>query len=367
MARVERVDWVNSARGIAALLVLVSHFAQGFWLKPGATALSRNNEYIDSARTVPEFALAADLFPLSLAGSGVGLFFLISGFVITLSLETSSRLKFAVSRSLRIFPTYAAGYAVTILTIMAMGDPASELSPREVLVGSVPGLGAVFNTSVPADGIVWTLIVELVFYFLCLIPFKRLTHSIRAAVFLSLSCVLGNTFLVNLYPLLSQQIWVPYLLIALADIPYMLIGAIWALVWRGRLDRSRGWFFSSIFMGVHAILVMMSPVMSFDWKYETSFLAMMVAFGLLSSGRRVTSKRIRMRWLSDISYPLYVVHPVLGYATMSVLMMKFNNPVLAIIVATSVSMFLAFALHVIVEKPSQGVSKKLTLLIESRT
>lgn len=51
--------------------------------------------------------------PVELGALGVGAFFLVSGYVIALSVERYSRRGFLVGRLMRVLPTFAAGYLVT--------------------------------------------------------------------------------------------------------------------------------------------------------------------------------------------------------------------------------------------------------------
>ena len=63
-----------------------------------------------------------------------------------------------------MIPTYSAGYAITFVVICLQQDPYGELSLGSWLLGSIPGLAMTLGNAVPADGIVWTLVVEIVFY-----------------------------------------------------------------------------------------------------------------------------------------------------------------------------------------------------------
>jgi hypothetical protein len=114
--------------------------------------------------SAPRFARLLAAITVEFGALGVALFFMISGYVIAISLDRYSRRGFIVGRFMRVLPTYAAGYLVSCVVVWAVSDPGHELIPTHVLAGMVPGLPVLVGVPAPADGIVWTLIVELVFY-----------------------------------------------------------------------------------------------------------------------------------------------------------------------------------------------------------
>jgi len=85
-----RIRELDSLRGIAAFAVLLFHFT-----------------YVNDAHRMAPFGLAAGKY-------GVELFFVISGFVIFMTLERSGSVRqFAVSRIARLFPAYWAAIFCT--------------------------------------------------------------------------------------------------------------------------------------------------------------------------------------------------------------------------------------------------------------
>ena len=144
--------------------MLVAHYGVAFWMNQGGVAgLARRQPLYAGDAAAPRFARVLVALPVDFAAFGVALFFLISGYVIAISLDRYSRRGFIIGRTMRVLPTYAAGFLVTCSVIWAVSDPAHELVPTHVLAGMIPGLPNVLGVPAPADGIVWTLIVELVF------------------------------------------------------------------------------------------------------------------------------------------------------------------------------------------------------------
>src|SRR5476651_2004832 len=164
---------LDCLRGIAVILVITFHFTLG----------------------------EPDLKPYFRFGcTGVDLFFMISGFVIFLTIEKTKHYKdFLISRFSRLYPAYWTG--VTVTTLFILGWSFAIKSHH-----SFPGLKdyAVNLTMFPSyfnvryiDGVYWTLLVELLFYLLILCVFlaKKL-HRIEFICFLFLLvCLVNGTIL----------------------------------------------------------------------------------------------------------------------------------------------------------------------------
>ncbi|TDH23305.1 acyltransferase [Segetibacter sp. 3557_3] len=147
-----RFKELDTLRGVAALYVMLFH-------------LSRIAGY--------------DIDFLNTGVTGVDLFFIISGYVIFMSLEKTRKSRdFIISRLSRLLPSYLVMMAITIVTILLF---ASSQTPSLTTV--------LFNTtmlqpwfSVPyIDESYWTLTVELLFYVSMLVLFRirKLDHIIK--------------------------------------------------------------------------------------------------------------------------------------------------------------------------------------------
>lgn len=92
---------------------------------------------------------------------GVELFFVISGFVILMTLERSASVKdFLISRVTRLYPAY---WCVVLFTACVLGVLAPATAPVAAVVGDLTMLQA-FMRIASLDPSYWTLTVELIFY-----------------------------------------------------------------------------------------------------------------------------------------------------------------------------------------------------------
>ena len=131
-----RLAEIDALRGVAALAVVLFHYTTRFveLYAPAAT---------------PSFAVP-------LGHYGVNLFFIISGFVIFMTLARTQRsMDFVVSRFSRLFPAYWAAIAITYAITSQFGLPGKEVSAMQALA-NVFMVHGVFR--VPhVDGVYWTL------------------------------------------------------------------------------------------------------------------------------------------------------------------------------------------------------------------
>src|SRR5687768_2708344 len=139
----ERVVELDALRGLAALAVVAFHYTTHYHAMIGHT------------RPLG--------FGFPAGNYGVQLFFLISGFVIFMTLErTRTASEFVVSRCSRLFPAYWTAMAITAAVVYTLGMPQQKLPLRDLLLDLTMVqeiLGAEH-----LDGSYWTLGVELFFY-----------------------------------------------------------------------------------------------------------------------------------------------------------------------------------------------------------
>jgi len=173
----DRYHFIDALRGIAVLLVLVIHISEVY------VKISSNGRHSGAW-------IAAISHEFDFGRKGVTVFFIISGFVIPSSLsgtKINGSIKFLISRFFRLFPLFWISVFLSLVT-------------QDWTAGKYPGWNDValnltmmpeFFGVTPINGAYWTLAVELVFYFSCLILF--LTFGIRNLNVISLLTV-GLTF-----------------------------------------------------------------------------------------------------------------------------------------------------------------------------
>ena len=157
-----RIEFLDGLRGLAILLVII-------WHCYGPT-------YADHLPSRDQFAI----FPIRDFWVGVELFFLISGFVITMTLEKcESLIEFGTRRWLRLFPAMLVASILILAFDLTIG---AGPHAHRTFINLLPGLlfisPAIIHTltglSVESmDGTFWSLYVEVSFYFLFSIFYYR--------------------------------------------------------------------------------------------------------------------------------------------------------------------------------------------------
>ena len=238
---VQKIIFAHYLRGLAAVLVLLSHYTGIFWARPALLA-----DFINSGAGHPTKVPITwlDAYGSWLGAFGVSLFFLVSGFVIPFSLERHSRLGFLVARVVRLWPTYLAGLTLTIcfyaLSSRYFGNPFAH-SASVVFVNYCLGLRDLLWVS-SIDGVVWTLEVEIKFYLVCALIAPWIQRGrLLPLVLIAICCTVFNLlFAYSWHFLLDTHLRVFTMLSAIgiftSILPFMLLGTVMHLRHTGRVD-----------------------------------------------------------------------------------------------------------------------------------
>lgn len=95
---------------------------------------------------------------------GVDLFFMISGFVIFMTALNRDALAFVISRIARLYPAFWVSVTLTALVTILFKDPRYQITLSQYVL-NLTMISGYFGVE-PVDGVYWSLLVELKFYFL---------------------------------------------------------------------------------------------------------------------------------------------------------------------------------------------------------
>jgi len=176
-ARNGRLEFLDALRGIAAMMVVVTHFAERLW---------------------PE-ALRFTTETFRVGECGVMIFFLCSGFIIPASLERrGSMSQFWIGRGFRLLPAYLAAVAAALALHLVhryplapglTAHPVEGLAANATMTQHLLGQPLILGQS-------WTLGYELVFYGLVSVLFVAGLHRRSVAisfVLLAGALIAGNS------------------------------------------------------------------------------------------------------------------------------------------------------------------------------
>lgn len=323
----QRFEELDSFRGLAALAVVLYHFTLRY-------------EHVYHHNEIPFFSLPYGDY-------GVQFFFMISGFVIFMTLEkcTSSR-DFLVSRFCRLFPAYWVAVLITFSVGYFAPLPNQELTMTQLLV-NLSMLQAFFY--IPSvDGVYWSLAFELSFYFVMLMIFlSRQLHAMEYLIIVWLSAMLANFLL----PYTGFEIpWRLQLLGVLKYTNAFMAGIVFYQIYH------HGFSVLRVATLIACLVLELICVSITSFIFFTAFFAL---FLLAIRGQLTLLKHPALLYMGAISYTLYLTHQMLGFKVIHLLEAQGMAPDLAILIAVICSILLASVLTRYVERPGGRFFKKL--------
>jgi len=312
-------------RGLAALLVTLSHLTASYVkLFPDQPASS--------------ILLHAD-------GFAVILFFMISGFVILMTLEKcQAPLDFVVSRFSRLYPAYWASVLLTFAVVSSLGLPGHERNFGQMLI-NLTMIQDMFRTP-HVDWSYWTLQIELFFYagmFLiyCVGGLSRVEWFLFGWLLLRLFYLLAPHF--NLEPSFTLG-----KILILDLIPYFGLGMCFYKIYAHYESQQR-----KLNIGILvscAALALLNITLSGEGLF--SAICGILIFALFVMGYLRWLVVWPMVWLGAISYPLYLLHQYIGFALIRRMEASGFSPNISTLCAIFTALFLAAVVTYSVERPA---------------
>lgn len=323
-----RLVEVDALRGVAALAVVLFHYTTQF-----------GRQFSPSQAT----SLAFDH-----GHYGVNLFFIISGFVIFLTLaRTRTAMDFVVSRFSRLYPAYWMAVALTFAITHLLGLPGKLVDAGSALLNLLMFHGLFRVPHV--DGVYWTLEVELLFYagMLGLFVSGRL-HQ----VFVAALALLGLRW-VYFVAARAFDIDLPFIgarLLILPFLPWFVLGLAVYTFTRGAGDA--GLRRQASIAAAAALLTLAVTDAHPAMALLGATLGTLVL--LAAKGRLPLLRLLPLVWLGRISYSLYLLHENIGWAVMLRLTGAGWSTDAAALIALGLTLLLADAVTRWIELPAMA-------------
>lgn len=350
MVTTGHIGALDGIRGLGVILVLLYHY--------GSSAAV--------------FGLSNPILKLTgLGWSGVDLFFVLSGFLITGILYDSKGGKnyfknFYARRTLRIFPLYyVAAIVVILLAVISQYDLLGGANPIWILlyVGN-------FQMAIEGGGSTldhfWSLAIEEQFYLvwpLVVLTLSRAKLMLVAAAMVVIAPIIRTLLVLNDVPDLAVYVLTPARMDGLA------MGALIALVMRG----SKGiaplvpwaWKLGGAALAAFLMIVILrrevssgDPViLTAGISLLTIIYASVLILSLTFRPLQLVMEQPVMRWFGKYSYGLYVWHPIVNMILLhSPLTERFGaitpvKAVLLLVMAFIVSVLISLASYKFMESP----------------
>ena len=321
-----RIKELDALRGIGAAMVVLFHYTSIY-----------DRNYNHPGTLIPN---------VDLGYYGVHLFFLVSGFVIYMTLQrTTGAQHFIISRITRLYPVYwvavlitvAAAFLTAPITARSVGESIANLTMLQQFAG-IRHL----------DGVYWTLSVELAFYAwmfafwrtgLLAHPFRMLLLWLGAS-----SLAFGATIALGIN--LSE----PLQIALLTGHGNLFFAGIGFYLWRQHHSPAA------------IVLIVLTLILELALRQEVILvnLALYALFALATTRRLPLLATRPLLYLGAISYPLYLVHGWIGYATIRQLYAwDLGHPLIILGVPITLALLLAALIHHAIETPALRLRQRL--------
>ncbi len=295
---------LNGFRAIAALAVVVSHITQSlgeFGLNPFIFGITREGKPAG----------------VSLAGYGVGVFFVLSGFLITYLLQAEKDVqeidikKFYIRRILRIWPLYYVYLAISVSVILYLHLYFNFTSLLFYIfyAANIPYL---LNTMLKFLGHYWSLGVEEQFYLFWPWFNKKITNLIPVIIVLIGSIIGIKLFVHHYYPDTMQEN-------IMSNISYhqMMMGALGALLYKQGNQLFLRITDNVVTQGICWLMIFLAALNKFHVaSVIDGDLICIAALALIIGQVNIRNRIFNLEnnvfdFLGKISYGIYVIHPLL--------------------------------------------------------
>ena len=315
----ERLVELDALRGLAAISVVWMHYSVAF---------DQHFHHQDAL-----------WIRNPLGGYGVELFFMLSGFVILMSLDrATTTLDFVVSRLARLYPVYWAAMLTTFVVVSLCGLPTKSVAPQDV-AANLTMLHGLFGFR-HVDEVYWTLQCELQFYVVMGLVFALGRRQQVLWILAGLTgLALANTH-VGFTDWTGTGLWRLDHYLPLPYFSHFLAGVVF-------YESRSGW------RRIHTGMLLLC-VASLVHREPLHIALVVVCGAVLLAASRGWFPWLRhpvLAFLGTISYSLYLIHQNVGYVIIRAGYQVGWNGNVSIVVATLVSLLLATGLTFAVERP----------------
>jgi peptidoglycan/LPS O-acetylase OafA/YrhL len=325
----ERVRYLDAIRGAASLMVVLGH-------SHGYSGLAPLTDWV----------------PLDLGRAGIIAFFIVSGYVVGLSLSHQSPRTFWIRRVFRLFPSYWVCLVLFALINWPVWNGRYDLDFVTIVLNLLMIQGFIGAASILWP--TWTLGSELVFYaqqsvlkrwftpafsvhlgwvwlalFALLAFVTRFTDKDFSAIAPLVLFTASVGLAIYLKDSRGSRVWVPFTIGFVVVVPVL------------------GW----VLHGDSSAYVSPWTAQIFDFSYLAGG-ALFLCFYLL---REKVMPRVLL-WLGDVSYALYLIHAVVLLALSRIGVSGWS----LVIYTTALSLALAYVIHRYLEVPLINVGRGLT-------
>ena len=347
----KKIEFIELLRVLAVFSVFTSHILLGFWTINNVMQSMWHTppvEYHSSCLTqISNILTHLKIHP---GPFGVSIFFLISGFLTIFSLEKNeskiSPSQFILKKAIRIYPIYWCSLIIC-MTVVNLFSVEQNLiySIKDILINAT--LFRPFFRNIPTvDGISWYLEVLIVFYIVSVLynkflPFKNFENLV---IFVLLALIF------KVYSFLYYVLFIligccfAYHIKKLYTIKQLIISSILLM-------------FALYFTGVKSDPNFIKIFPNYIWGLSI----FTITYFCRETGiiKKIADFK-PIRFISKISFPIFLVHGASGYVIMAQIYTKLCQSYFVCVFAVVIwTLLVSLILHKIVEKPTKACISKI--------
>jgi len=337
-----RIVYLDSLRGLAALMVAYYHFAE-FYIK--------SNEKLNK---IDLFLFNIVYKYIDFGKIGVVLFFLISGFVVPFSFNNKVNNpinNFLLARFFRLYPAYWLSLISAIFIFMYFEN--QKYSKFEIIMNFTMFQQYIGVRNV--IGLYWTLQIEIFFYLVCCVLFKLNILYSHKTIFITSTFFLLVSLLAAVFRFYSN-ISVPVAL------PLSLAIMFFSINWRFYIIENNNAALKWLFYHFLSFYFLIIPLTFFAYskdfgttqtinRYVITYLLTPILFVLVTSFFRYNS--FIFSYLGKISYSFYLFTPIIQVISLYYLngLSFFQSRNFLIIISITGSILLSAIIYHCLERP----------------
>lgn len=305
----------------------------------------------------------------------VNLFFIISGFMILMSVHLNSRdgthlatiispKKFILSRFLRLYPAFWFACTLTFILVYFSFNNIFHLTIARYLINMTMLNGFFFIGNI--DGVYWTLCLELKFYlFILFLLYMKHVKYIERYLLIWTVITLIDLWLKN--PVLKY--------IFITDFsPFFTSGCLFYLVYKHGLNLNRAVMLAVNFgLGLYHESIKLAEKITHYMSIEFSQLTLsliliaiyLVFIYIINIKNSQKSYDDFFAYLGRLSYPLYLIHAKIGLVMFN-LLYSYVNWYLLVAMTCVLMILIAHLINQYIEKPMVIYLKKKIILWDKR-
>ena len=291
----KRIEWIDSLKGVAAILVIVSHF----WETSKKLYGFAGNENI-------LFLILNDITInyIDIGKIAVTIFFMISGYLTDNTFRKKTKKQFIIDRCKRMYPLY--WFSILLSLILIGSEPISKIIINATMFQQFVGVENII-------GAFWTLQIDWIFYIICLILVSLKIFENKKFINLSYYGLLALSLCMAILRFYTEKNF-PVAIGILLSVTFLGL-----MLKRNETDDKDQKY--NLRINIMLFFIVLFPTVMFS--YTNKFVDMQVgfryyityllAFIIFFIGKKIVTRKTIFSNLGKYSYSLYLLHPTIGF------------------------------------------------------